>query len=235
MQGSLAPFPALDFRRVFANPLRAWNWIQLARSADLPYLELMQARRELRQDHEFQAHLARCLETVHYGFAGLSYLYAVVRVAKPAVMVETGVSSGMSSAHILRALAKNGSGRLYSIDLPNVQEGSELPQGRTTGWIVPDALRDRWNLQLGDTYELLPKLLRSLGHVDVFLHDSDHSYEGMSFEFEQALPKIEPGGLLLSDDSHLHRAWDDFCARHALRPSRVENLGVTRARIRRRS
>ena len=56
-----------------------------------------------------------------------------------------------------------------------MQEGSILPQGRTTGWMVPAALRSRWNLQLGDTYKLLPELLASIGHVDLFLHDSDHS------------------------------------------------------------
>jgi predicted O-methyltransferase YrrM len=233
MQGSLAPSLAYDFRRAFVNPLRTWNrmrhWVQLARYTELPYLDLMRYRRELRDDREFQAHLARCLEEIRYGFAGLAQLYAVVRAAKPAVVVETGVASGMSSAHILRALEANGFGTLYSLDLPNVQEGSILPQGRTTGWIVPAALHGRWNLQLGDTRELLPKLLDSLGRVDLFLHDSDHSYEAMSFEFERALPKIAPGGLLMSDDSHLHTAWDDFCARHGLRPTRVEHLGVTRA------
>jgi predicted O-methyltransferase YrrM len=237
MQGSLA-LSTYDFRRAFGSPLRTWTrmrrWRQLARSAELPYFELMRYRRELRNDREFQGHLERCLKDVPYGFAGLGYLYAVVRAFKPAVVVETGVASGMSSAHILRALAANGSGRLYSIDLPNVQEGSILPQGRTTGWIVPAALRSRWDLQLGDTHELLPKLLTRLDRVDVFLHDSDHSYEAMSFEFEQALAKIEPGGLLMSDDSHLHAAWDDFCARHALRPTRVEHLGVTRAHSPRR-
>ena len=233
MQGSLAPSLAYDFRRAFASPLRTWHrmlhWVRLARHTKLPYIDLMRYRRELRDDREFQAHLERCREEVHYGFAGLAQLYAAVRAARPAVVVETGVASGMSSAHILRALAANGSGKLYSIDLPNVQEGSILPQGRTTGWMVPAALHARWNLQLGDTRELLPKLLQSLDHVDLFLHDSDHSYEAMTFEFEQALPKVEPGGLLMSDDSHLHAAWDDFCARHALPPTRVENLGVTRA------
>jgi hypothetical protein len=49
----------------------------------------------------------------------------------------------------------------------------------------------------------------------------------MLFEFEQAYPKLEPGGLLLSDDTHLHAAWDDFCAKHSLRPGRVGHLGVT--------
>jgi len=239
MQGTLAPSLAYDFRRAFASPLRTWNrmrhWVQLARYTELPYLELMRYRRELRDDREFQAHLGRCRTEVHYGFAGLAQLYAVVRAAKPAVVVETGVASGMSSAHILRALAANGSGKLYSIDLPNVQDGSILPQGRSTGWMVPAALHGRWNLQLGDTRELLPKLLDSLERLDLFLHDSDHSYEAMSFEFELAWAKLEPGGLLLSDDSHLHRAWDDFCARRALRPTRVEHLGVTRAPSLRRS
>jgi len=128
----------------------------------------------------------------------------------------------------LRALDRNGIGTLHSIDLPNVQEGSVLPEGRASGWIVPDSLRGRWKLQLGDSREFLPRLVESLGRIDIFLHDSDHSYEAMLFEFEQAYPKLAPGGLLLSDDTHLHTAWDDFCAKHGLRPGRVGHLGVTR-------
>jgi len=223
---------AYDLRRAFASPRRAVNvlcrWTLLAHHADLPCAELMRYRRELLADHEFQSHLARCLQDVHYILPEAAELYALVRAAKPRVIVETGVASGLSSAHILRALDRNGIGTLHSIDLPNVQEGSVLPTGRTSGWIVPDSLRDRWKLQLGDTWALLPDLLRSLDRLDLFLHDSDHSYEAMLFEYDQALPKLEPGGLLLSDDTHLHTAWDDFCAKHGLRPGRVGHLGVTR-------
>jgi predicted O-methyltransferase YrrM len=223
---------AHDLRRAFASPRLAWDllrrWALLAHHADLPYAELMRYRRELLADREFQAHLERCLRDVHYVFPEAAELYAVVRAAKPRVIVETGVASGRSSAHILRALAANGTGTLHSIDLPNVQEGSVLPEGRTSGWIVPDSLRGRWKLHIGDTRGLLPRLLETLDHVDIFLHDSDHSHEAMLFEFEQALPKLEPGGLLLSDDTHLHAAWDDFCAKHGLCPTRVGHLGVTR-------
>jgi len=207
---------AYDLRRAIARPRRALNvfcrWTLLAHHAD----------------HEFQSHLARCHRDVHYIMPEAAELYAIVRAAKPRVIVETGVASGLSSAHILRALAANGAGTLYSIDLPNVQEGSVLPKGRTSGWIVPDSLRDRWKLQLGDTWVLLPDLLRTLDRLDLFLHDSDHSYEAMVFEYEQAFPKLEPGGLLLSDDTHTHSAWDDFCAKHSLRPGRVGHLGLTR-------
>jgi len=221
-----------DLRRAFASPRRAWDllrrWTLLAHHADLSCAELLRYRRELYADREFQSHLEHCLRDVHYIFPEAAELYAIVRAAKPSVIVETGVASGRSSAHILRALAANGSGTLHSIDLPNVQEGSVLPRGRASGWIVPDSLRGRWKLQIGDTRELLPRLLERLDHVDIFLHDSDHSYEAMMFEFEQAYPKLEPGGLLLSDDTHLHAAWDDFCAKHGLRPTRVGHLGVTR-------
>jgi len=223
---------AHDVRRAFVNPRGAWNllrrWALLAHHAELPCAQLMRCRRELRNDREFQGHIGRCLADVHYIFPEAAELYAVVRAVKPGVIVETGVASGLSSAHILRALAANGTGTLHSIDLPNVQQGSVLPAGRTSGWIVPDSLRGRWKLHIGDTRELLPGLLGTLGRVDIFLHDSDHSYEAMSFEFEQAFPRLEYGGLLMSDDTHLHTAWDDFCAKHGLRPTRVGHLGVTR-------
>src|SRR5436190_7374529 len=45
-------------------------------------------------------------------------IYFLVRCAKPAVMMETGVAHGVSSWTILNAMHKNQKGKLYSIDLP---------------------------------------------------------------------------------------------------------------------
>jgi hypothetical protein len=222
---------ARELWRACASPRRALHslhhWALLAHHAALPYAEVMRYRRELREDRAFQGHLERCRADVAY-YSPAPELYVVARALKPRVIVETGVASGLSSAHLLRALAENGRGELYSIDLPNVQQGSVLPQGRDCGWIVPQSLRARWHLQLGDARTLLPEVLGRFERIDVFLHDSDHSYEHMTFEFEQALPRLAPRGLLLSDDVQLHGAWDDFCARHGLRASRVGHLGVTR-------
>lgn len=44
-------------------------------------------------------------------------LYTIARLSRPATVVETGVASGRSSFSILQALADNGEGLLYSIEL----------------------------------------------------------------------------------------------------------------------
>lgn len=149
--------------------------------------------------------------------------YALVRALRPATFVETGVMHGLSSAFILKAMARNGHGRLVSVDLPSYPEtgpantdgiGAVLPKGRQPGWSVPDALRARWDLHLGDSLALLPELLSQLGTVDVFCHDSDHRYEVMWGELQLGWGHLVPGGLLVCDNvDHCH-AFFDFC--HAI-------------------
>jgi predicted O-methyltransferase YrrM len=133
--------------------------------------------------------------------------YAIARAYKPDCIVETGVANGVSSAYLLLALERNQKGSLYSID---VGDGSFLPAGKTTGWIVPDWLRERWMLHLGDAREILPQVLKHLGSLDVFIHDSLHTYEHMKFEYEQAYPYLRPGGILVSDDALWNSAFSEF-------------------------
>lgn len=152
-------------------------------------------------------------------------LYALIREARPEVVVETGVCNGFSSAFTLLALAQNGRGRLHSIDLPEVagevyeagafwegKQGAVIPQGERPGWIIPDELRGNWELLLGKSQDHLPALLERLGTIDVFMHDSEHSYECMWFEFTTAYPALRPGGLLVADDTTWNRAFQDFAA-----------------------
>ena len=70
--------------------------------------------------------------------------------------------------------------------------------------------KNRWKLFVGASRSLLPRVLPGLG-VDLFLHDSDHSYDNMLFEFECVWPFIRPGGVLASDDAIGHDALLDFC------------------------
>lgn len=162
-------------------------------------------------------------------------LYAAVRILQPEVVVETGVASGRSSSAILQGLSENEKGVLYSIDLPQEYKTSQpdtyithegnfefkgfIPNGEQPGWLIPDTLRPRWELILGDSNVELPKLLARLSKVDMFYHDGDHTFETMSFEFKNTWQKISEGGILFSDDIDWNTAWKEFTVRE--RPARV--------------
>jgi predicted O-methyltransferase YrrM len=137
--------------------------------------------------------------------------FALARAIKPEVIPEvilkTGVANGISSSYWLLACHLNGRGRVHSIDIDN---GEYLPPGKPTGWMAPDYLRGRWTLELGDARDILPKVLGQVRSVDIFVHDSNHSYEHMKFEFDQVYPHIRPGGLLLSDDVDFNSAFSEF-------------------------
>jgi len=151
-----------------------------------------------------------------------AFLYAVTRAAKPVTVIETGVLYGHSSASILAGLEDNAAGRLISVDLPLKQhqsvicDGKHIQVGITTGKFavgsaVPLALRSRWNLQLGNSLELLPKILNETGPISIFIHDSLHTYDHMMSEFELGYRALDSGGLLISDDIGYNSAWQDFC------------------------
>lgn len=61
-----------------------------------------------------------------------------------------------------------------------------------------------------DSKEVLPRILSELKSVDIFMHGSAHTYEYMSFEFRTAWRHIRKGGVLLSDDIYLNKAFEDF-------------------------
>jgi predicted O-methyltransferase YrrM len=152
-------------------------------------------------------------------------LYAALRVLQPKTVVETGVCNGVSSSVMLLALEKNGNGKLYSIDFPEFtgmqsqaseywsgKGGAVVPEGKMPGWIIPDQFRARWELILGRSQEKLGPLLDRLRTIDFFIHDSEHSYECMSFEFHLAFSHLSEGGALVSDDITWNTAFADFAA-----------------------
>jgi len=166
-------------------------------------------------------------------------LYALVRVLKPSVVVETGVAAGVSSSFILAALARNGRGELHSIDFPDYEEAyfptlgknpiAVLPPGKSTGFLIPKTLRTRWHLHVGNTRDLLQSVLDSLSSIDIFLHDSEHTHEMMMFEFETAWSRLKPGGVLLSDDVDWNDAFPDFCRRQYVKPVYFWTTGLAGA------
>jgi predicted O-methyltransferase YrrM len=159
------------------------------------------------------------------GRARAIFLYVAIRVAQPETVVETGCFTGWDSAVILEALERNRSGRLFTIDLP-AEEGlfsqlyghrSGLLPGLDPGFLVPEPLRERWTLTLGNVRTELAPLLEDVGVVDMFFHDSDHTYEHMMWEFTTVWPYLAADGLLVSDDISWNSSIRDF-ARGVRRP-----------------
>jgi methyltransferase family protein len=162
------------------------------------------------------------------------YLYSILRTLRPRYAVETGVSNGFSTAFSLLALQRNGEGELFSIDLPR-EVGREyeagtfyegegrtgVPPGSDPGWLIPDGLREPWTLILGRGQDELPPLLARLGTIDSFMHDSEHSFECMWFEYNQAYPVLRAGGVLLSDDVDSTEAFPRFAREQEREPVRI--------------
>src|SRR6267378_4739439 len=131
-------------------------------------------------------------------------LYGLTRWLRPAVVVESGGFIGMSSAFILKALAdeKLTTAKLYSI---------ELSEDCEQGVLIPEELRSSGGFVLmrGRIEDFLKgdQLPRS---IDMFLHDSSHSYQHMLWEFRQFWPRLPDGGLLVSHDVQMNAAFPEF-------------------------
>lgn len=129
-------------------------------------------------------------------------LYHIVRKTKPKTIVETGVSKGVSTFFILNALHKNKTGELHSFDI--------IP---SAGCILSNHERKKWNLIILDKRNArmeFYKAIEGVGNIDIFLHDSDHSYKNQFFEYSVVFPKITGKGYLLSDDVDSSYAFLDF-------------------------
>ena len=137
--------------------------------------------------------------------------WCLVRHLRPARIVETGVGHGLTTRVLLEALERNGSGRLWSVDLPPLVERRFAEE---TGAAVPERLRQRWTLLHGSSRRRLPGLVAELGQIDFFLHDSMHTDRNLRFELDLAWPALAPDGTALIDDVEKNVATGEFLQAH---------------------
>jgi predicted O-methyltransferase YrrM len=161
---------------------------------------------------------------------GKKLLYVATRATRPRTVVETGPFNGASSAFLLQALEDNGDGRLHSFDLPDARDALGHPAGREPGWIVPDELRHRYDVTLGDARQTLKPALARLGAIDLFFHDSLHTARHMLFEFRAAWTHLRAAGVLISDDVFWNPAFLLFTRLHRVPFRHIGTMGVTRKR-----
>jgi hypothetical protein len=142
-------------------------------------------------------------------FALARIAYVICRALRPAVVVETGVAYGVTSAFILQALEVNARGTLYSVDLPPLHPHSD----QFVGSVIPQGMRSRWQLHRGSGQRVLPGLLPTLPRVDVFIHDSLHTFQNIQAELELVTPRLNHRAVVLVDDIQDNRAYAQWVDR----------------------
>jgi len=132
------------------------------------------------------------------GMTATSFVYSCVYNLKPTYSLECGVSKGGSSFSILSALDKINHGHLFSSDLPYLWKYNPIAN---IGSLVPDSLRHRWSLLLGDDRDTIPKLLTSHDHKYSFVHyDSDKRYMSRKIFWENISPVLSANHFIIFDD-----------------------------------
>ncbi len=196
---------------VFANDQDYLTFVSKLTGAS--FEDIVNVLNDFKEDERFRIVFARKLDEL--SSANLAHaddlrfhsltIYTVVRLLKPKFMIETGVAQGKSSSMALLAMEHNQQGRLISIDLPNPagelrEDGTRTSTGtRPVGWLVPDYLRSRWMLQLGDARDLLPAAVASVKEpLELFLQDSLHTFYHSKLELAAVIDILS--GLLLFDN-----------------------------------
>jgi hypothetical protein len=133
--------------------------------------------------------------------------YALVRLIRPAAVIEAGVHDGLGSLILLRALERNAEegadGRLTSFDV-----------NPAAGWLAGSD--PRWELRIQATRDGLEGVLAVSPPVGIFIHDSLHTYDNELWELRTVAPHLAPGGILISDNVHATPALAETCAEFGL-------------------
>jgi hypothetical protein len=176
----------------------AW-WV--ARVANVEDIEQVRGfMRELDDDADLKAHIRQTtMRSDRRGLADRDVKYgrrvgwyALTRALQPEHIVETGTDKGLGSCVFAAALLRNGHGRVTTVDT-NPDSGY-LVTGKYAG--VVDRV-------IGDSIDVLGS---GATPVDLFLHDSLHTYEHETGELTAVASHLSSGALVLSDNAHLSDA-----------------------------
>ena len=169
------------------------------------YVEIEAYFREIETDAELAKHIATttsntpALRSVYDGkprFGRRVAWYALVRALRPQHVVETGTDVGLGSLVLATALLKNGSGKLTTIDVTDYS-GDLI--GGTYATVITQAK--------GDSIAVLGELNLT---INIFIHDSLHTYEHEYRELQAVEGNLATDGVLLSDNAHSTNACSNY-------------------------
>ena len=131
----------------------------------------------------------------------LDLLREGIKIMRPHRIVETGVANGASTRMILQCFEDFDlpNSELYSFDVDPKVFSLELVQN------------SQFNKRIVDSPASFLSAIRKIGTIDLFYHDSDHSYSNQLLEYGAAWEALSKNGLLVSDDVNWSNAFLDFC------------------------
>lgn len=154
------------------------------------------------------------------GPGALELIYYACEFTKAQNVVETGVAYGWSSLASLLSLEKR-KGTLYSSDMPYLGQNGD----RFVGCIVPESLKNNWKLFRFADKESLPKIFSENMTFDVVHYDSDKSYDGRIWAYNELYKHLKSGGVFISDDIGDNSAYQDFCEKNDIQTVIIEFEG----------
>ncbi|MGA2804841.1 MAG: class I SAM-dependent methyltransferase [Acidimicrobiales bacterium] len=216
---------------------------------DQVFLAELNARvRSVRQEYGFTLGIfaREQIDSVDWFAFERILLYVLVRYLRPAASLETGVFYGGNTAFLLAALKRNGLGRLVSVDLPDseirqagksdnnprhplVGDSELYDQPLQPGFIVPDRLKDRWDLVQGDSLVEIPRRSETF---DLYIHDSDHSMAFLLAELALAHERLRSSATIVVDDIDWSNGFFEFCVERRLKPILFTDNGKDDLRVR---
>lgn len=128
----------------------------------------------------------------------------IVLQENPNIIMETGVCAGSSTVTILECLKQLNNGILYSIDDLSLIK-------KFTGVYVTEDLLKYWKFIQSKSKDYLSLLDKNFV-VDIFLHDSEHTYDNMKLEYLWGFEHVKRNGWIISHDIDNNSAWEDFCS-----------------------
>ncbi len=143
-------------------------------------------------------------------------LYFLIRKFKLSNIVETGVAAGWTSLSILRALQKNGEGKLYSSDFPYFR--LENPE-KYIGYLAKEENNiSNWFLDIRGDDKALPEITKQIGNknIDLFHYDSDKSYSGRSNALKLIGSKLSSKTIIIFDDIQNNLHFKDYIEKNKL-------------------
>lgn len=177
------------------DPLEAARYIEELRTDDALAEYLLEHMR----NSEF-----RSVSDNRIGYSRRLGWYALVRLLKPRVVIETGVDKGLGAVVLCAALRRN-----IAEGYPGKYYGTDIVP--TAGWLLKAPYSDVGKILVGNSIQSLAAFSED---VDLFINDSDHSADYEAREYETILPNMSSTGVILGDNAHVTPKLAEFSLRH---------------------